>query len=59
MRDPLKMSSAGGSLRVDSPDRGSVVLALEVARLATDEQDCAVRREVMADWEAVSADWPA
>jgi hypothetical protein len=33
-------------------------LAAEVDRLATDEADTAERRAVMADMEAISADWP-
>jgi len=59
MLDPPNISSAAGPSRVDSPGRGSVALAPEVTRLATDEQDCVVRREVMADLEIVAADWPA
>jgi Arc/MetJ-type ribon-helix-helix transcriptional regulator len=33
-------------------------LAEEVARLASDPADTAERRAVMADMDAVSADWP-
>jgi hypothetical protein len=33
-------------------------LAEEVARLATDEQDRKARAELMADMDAVAADWP-
>jgi Arc/MetJ-type ribon-helix-helix transcriptional regulator len=34
------------------------VLAAEVARLALDPDDTAERRNVMADMDAVAADWP-
>jgi Arc/MetJ-type ribon-helix-helix transcriptional regulator len=34
------------------------VLASEVARLALDPADTAERRAVMADMDAVAADWP-
>jgi Arc/MetJ-type ribon-helix-helix transcriptional regulator len=34
-------------------------LAEEVRRLAADPEDTQVRRAVMADMDAVSADWPA
>jgi Arc/MetJ-type ribon-helix-helix transcriptional regulator len=34
-------------------------LATEVARLAADARDTAERRAVMADMDAVAADWPA
>lgn len=34
-------------------------IAEEVARLAADPADTAERRAVMADMDAISADWPA
>ena len=39
--------------------RRYAALAAEVRRLAADPADTAERRAVMADMDAVSADWPA
>ena len=39
--------------------RRNATLAEEVRRLAEDPADTAERRAVMADMDAVSADWPA
>lgn len=33
-------------------------LAMEVARLSSDAADTAERRAVMADMDAITADWP-
>jgi hypothetical protein len=38
--------------------RRQAALAEEVHRLATDRTDTAERRAVMADMDAISADWP-
>jgi len=61
MREGFNESEAVRAALVEAGDRrrSRAALAEEVQRLAADEQDRAVRARVMADMDAVGADWPA
>jgi len=61
MREGLNESEAVRAALVEAGERRHrrSTLAAEVERLATDEQDRAARVELMADMDAVAADWPA
>ena len=61
MREGLNESEAVRAALVEAGDRRRrrSALAVEVERLATDEQDRAARAELMADMDAVASDWPA
>jgi Arc/MetJ-type ribon-helix-helix transcriptional regulator len=61
MREGRNESEAVRAALVEAGQRRArrSALAVEVQRLADDPADTAERRAVMADMDAVSADWPA
>ena len=59
MREGRNESDAVRTALVEAGRRRHAALAEEVRRLADDPADTAERRAVMADMDAVSADWPA
>lgn len=61
MREGRNESEAVREALVEAGKRRTrrAALAEEVARLADDPRDSEERRAVMADMDAVSADWPA
>lgn len=59
MREDLNESKAVRAAHAEAAGRRRSALAEEVQRLAADEEDRAARTRVMADMDAVAADWPA